>query len=137
MSLLNPLTKRLKSENTSLLWSSDLPAAPDPVGGPLKGGDPNTANKLSAAPIGVLTPPSTRGREMRLPAGLVKLELIWVVVVGSISRDDRNEVLSSSFLVLVMVKNESRRLPCSGKGVPFKSKIFWKFENEASPMSRV
>jgi hypothetical protein len=39
------------------------------------------------------------------------------------SRDDRNDVLSSSFLVLVMVKNESRRLLCSGRGVPFKSKI--------------
>lgn len=96
---------------------------PDPVGGPLKGGDPNAANKLSAAPIGVLALPSTRGSETRLPAGLVRLELICVVAAGSMSRDDRNDVLSSSFLVLVMVKNESSKLPCSGKGVPFRSRI--------------
>ena len=60
---------------------------------------------------------------MRLPAGLVRFELICVVVAGSMSRDDKNDVLSSSLLVLVMVKNESRRLLCSGRGVPFKSKI--------------
>jgi hypothetical protein len=94
-----------------------------PVDGPLIGGDPNAANKLSAAPMGVLVPPSTRGSETRLPVGLARLELICVVAVGSMSRDDRNDVLSSSFLVLVMVRNESRRLLCSGRGVPFKSKI--------------
>ena len=124
MSLLNPLTKRLKSENTSLLWSSGRPVAPVPVGGPLNGGDPNAANKLSAAPRDVFVPPSTRGSDMRLVASrLVRSELICEVAVGSMSRDDMNEVLSSSFLVLVMVKNESRRLLCSGRGVPLRSRI--------------
>ena len=94
------------------------------MGGPLKLGDPNAANKLSAVPIGMLAPPSVRGSETRLPAGLVKSELICAVVVGSMSRDDKNEVLSSSLLVLVMVKNESRRLLCSGRGVPFRSRIY-------------
>jgi hypothetical protein len=71
---------------------------------------------------------STHGRacatvNKRQPVGLARLELICVVAVGSMSRDDRNDVLSSSFLVLVMVRNESRRPLCSGRGVPFKSKI--------------
>jgi hypothetical protein len=122
VSLRNPLTKRLKSENTSLRGSS-VPVVLDLVGGPLSGGDPNAANKLSAAPIGVLTPPSTRGSETRLPAGLVMVELVCAVAAGSISRDERNDVLSSSVFVLVMVKNESRRLLCSDRGVPFRSKI--------------
>jgi hypothetical protein len=64
-----------------------------------------------------------RGSETRLPTGLVKSELICVVAVGSMSRDDKNDVLSSSALVLVMVKKESRRPLCSGSGVPFRSKI--------------
>lgn len=119
VSLLNPLTNRLKSENTSLRGSSDFP----PVGGPLKGGEPNAASKLSAAPNGVLAPPSTKGSETRLPAGLVILELICAVAAGSMSRCDKNDMLSSSVLVLVMVKNVSRRLFCSDRGVPFKSRI--------------
>jgi hypothetical protein len=32
-------------------------------------------------------------------------------------------VLSNSFLVLVVIRKESRRLFCSALGVPFKSKI--------------
>lgn len=127
-SLRNPFTKRRKSENTSLRGSS-VPVVLDLVGGPLRGGVPSAANKLSAAPIGVLllAPPSTRGSETRLPTGLVNVAPVCVVVVaaapGSISRDDRNDVLSRSVLVLVMVRNESRRLFCSDRGVPFKSRI--------------
>lgn len=122
LSLLNPLTNRLKSPNTSLRSSG---RAPVPVEGPLDGGLPSAANKLSAAPMGVLTP-STSGSEIRLPVGLVAFEaplLIWVVFEGSMSSEDRKEVVSSSFLVLVMVKNESRRLFCSSLGVPFRSRI--------------
>lgn len=122
-SLLKPLTNLLKSENTSRL-SSGLPVALEPVGGPLNGGEPSAANRLSAAPKGVVWPPSTSGKDTRLPAGLVILELIWAVDPGSMSSEDRNDVLSSSVFVLVIVKNESRRLFWSFRGVPLRSKIY-------------
>ena len=44
-------------------------------------------------------------------------------VGGSISSEDKNDVLSSSGFVLVMVRKESRRLFCSLFGVPFRSRI--------------
>jgi hypothetical protein len=43
---------------------------------------------------------------------------------GSISRAERNDVLSKSVLVLVIVRNESRRLFCSIFAVPFRSRIW-------------
>jgi hypothetical protein len=39
------------------------------------------------------------------------------------SRDDRNDVLSSSERVEVMVKKESNRSFCEAFAVPFKSRI--------------
>lgn len=86
----------------------------DPVGGPLSGGDVRAPKTLSAADA------EDNGSAIRLVAGLP----IANAVVGSMSNDERNEVLSRSVLVLVTVKNESRRLFCSVLGVPFRSRIW-------------
>ena len=75
--------------------------------------------------MGVLTP-SINGSEILLPVGLVTVRLAlpaWELFEGSMSRDDKKEVVSSSFLVLVMVRKESNRLFWSGLAVPFKSRI--------------
>lgn len=40
------------------------------------------------------------------------------------SREVKNDVVSRSSFVLVIVRNESRRAFCSALGVPFKSKIY-------------
>ena len=40
-------------------------------------------------------------------------------------------------MVLVKVRNESRRSFCAVFGVPLRSRIFWKLEKEESPMTRV
>jgi hypothetical protein len=40
------------------------------------------------------------------------------------SKDDKNELVASSVLVLVMVKNESSSAFWSVFGVPFKSRIY-------------
>jgi hypothetical protein len=90
-----------------------LPSVLDPVGGPLKGGDPSDPNILSDPAPGVID----SGRVTLLEPGLPSVK------GGSMSRADRNEVLSRSVLVLVMVRNESRRLFCSAFGVPFRSRI--------------
>lgn len=80
-------------------------------------------------------PPS--GRDTLLAPGLTRLPPACPVVGGSMSSDDRKDVLSRCVLVLVMVRKESRRLFCVAFGVPFRSRIFWKFENEASPINKV
>jgi hypothetical protein len=123
VSLLNPkLTNRLKSENTSRFCSPNRPLAPSPVGGPLSGGDPKAANRLSPAAVAPLMPPFTsEGRDTRLPPGLAKV--ICAAPGGSMSKEDKNEMLSNSVFVLVMVKNESSSLLCSVLGVPFRSRI--------------
>lgn len=80
------LTNLLKSENTSLLAS---PLAP---------------------PSSLASPVS--GRLGLLPPGLIKLlvgKVNEAVEEGSMSRDVRNEVLSSSDRVDVIVRNASRR----------------------------
>jgi hypothetical protein len=64
--------------------------------------------------------PSKLGSDTRLPIGL--MVDCTDEDPGSISSDDRNEVLSSSSFVLVMVRNESRRLFCSARGVPLRSR---------------
>ena len=46
------------------------------------------------------------------------------VDVGSMSSEERKEVLSRSFLVLVIVRNESKRLFWSFFGVPLRSRIY-------------
>jgi len=110
------------SENTSRFWDDSgplevLPSVLDPVGGPLSGGDPlSDPNMLSE-----FSPPVDRGSVVLLEVGL--LRIAPRVMGGSISRAERNDVLSRSVLVLVMVRNESRRLFCSSFGVPFRSRI--------------
>lgn len=109
-------TNLLKSENTSRFCPSfplALPSLLDPVGGPLSGGEVNALNTLSAAEA------EDNGSAMRLVTGLPTAKL----ASGSISRDVRKDVLSRSVLVLVIVRNESRRLFCSVLGVPFRSRI--------------
>jgi hypothetical protein len=84
------------------------------VGGPLSGGDVKALNTLrSAAEV------EDNGSAIRLVAGLPTAKLIG----GSMSKELRNDVLSRSVFVLVMVRNESRRLFCSILGVPFRSRI--------------
>lgn len=126
VSLRSPkLTKRLKSEN--LLAGSDLfieSEAPDEAA--VIGGGESAARMLSPA-----VPPGRS--DTRLLPGLVR----FATCPGSISSDERNEVLSSSDFVLVIVRKESSRSFCAAFGVPLRSRIFWKFEKEASPMTRV
>lgn len=97
-----------------------LPSVLDPVGGPLKGGDDplREPNMLS-----VFGPPGevNSGSAVLLEPGLPRVAPS--VMGGSISRAERNDVLSKSVLVLVIVRKESRRLFCSIFGVPFRSRI--------------
>ena len=88
----------------------------DPVEGPLGVGVERLAKILSLA----------EGSDILLPAGLIRLPPTYPVAGGSMSSDDRKEVLSKSVLVLVIVKKESRRLFCTAFGVPFRSKIYIK-----------
>lgn len=94
-----------------------LPSVLDPVGGPLNGGDPSDPNMLSDPAPGVID----SGRVTLLEPGLPNVAPS--VKGGSMSRAERNDVLSRSVLVLVTVRNESRRLFCSAFGVPFRSRI--------------
>jgi hypothetical protein len=72
--------------------------------------------------LSVFDPPGVdRGSVVLLEPGLPSVEPS--VMDGSISRAERNDVLSRSVLVLVMVRNESRRLFCSSFGVPLRSRI--------------
>jgi hypothetical protein len=87
----------------------------EPVAGPLDPGPVIVAKMPSACP---------RGRLIRLAPGLIKLPPAWPVVGGSISSDERKDVLSKSVLVLVIVRKESRRLFSMALGVPFKSRIY-------------
>lgn len=111
------MTNLLISENTSRFCPNSLPLALpsllDPVGGPLSGGDVKALNTLSAAEV------EDNGSAIRLVAGLPTAKLIG----GSMSKEVRNDVFSRSVLVLVMVRNESRRLFCSALGVPLRSRI--------------
>lgn len=111
-SFLNPkLTNRRKSEKTSRRgFSVRFSPAPVPVGGPL----PNIPS--------LIEPP--RGRIIRLAPGLTRLPPAWPVADGSISREDRKDVLWRSVFVLVIVRKESSRLFCTDFGVPFKSRIW-------------
>lgn len=86
----------------------------DPVDGPLSGGEPSTPSTPSDPPDGVIT----RGCTARLGPVAPTITLTG----GSMSSDVRNEVLSNSGLVLAIVTKLSRRLFCSGLGVPFRSK---------------
>lgn len=61
---------------------------------------------------------------MRLAPGLTKLPPACPVVGGSMSSDERKDVLSRSVFVLVIVRKESRRLFSIALGVPFKSRIY-------------
>ena len=51
------------------------------------------------------------------------LTVVMMVVVGSMSNDDKNEVLSKSSRVDVIVKNLSNKLFCSSRGAPLRSSI--------------
>ena len=126
VSRLNPkLTNRLKSENL-LIWSDLFVASEAPDGVAVMGGGESAARMLSPA-----VPPGRR--DTRLLPGLVRFAT-WP---GSMSSEERNDVPSSSGFVLVMVRKESSRSFCAAFGVPLRSRIFWKFEKEASPMTRV
>lgn len=99
----------------------------EPVDGTvISGGDDNAARILSPAAAPGMS-------DTRLLPGLV----MFAIMEGSMSREERKEVLSSSDFVLVIVRKESRRSFCAAFGVPFRSRIFWKLEKEASPMTRV
>jgi len=89
---------------------------------PLRMGELKTANMLSV-PLALPPLPTVAGRDTRLPPGLAKLPLLTVKVGGSMSREDRNDMESSSSLVLVIVRNESRTFFCSAFEVPFRSRI--------------
>ena len=88
----------------------------DPVEGPLGVGVERLAKILSPA----------KGSDILLPAGLIRLPPTYPAAGGSMSSDDRKEVLSKSVLVLVIVRKESRRLFWTAFGVPFRSKILIK-----------
>jgi hypothetical protein len=123
-SFLKPkLTNRLRSEKTSRRSPVRPPgaesAAFEPVEGPVDAGEVNDENKPSL-PL----PVTARGRETRLPPGLTRLPPSRPGPGGSMSRDDRKDVLSRSVFVLVMVRNESRRAFCCALGVPLMSRIF-------------
>ena len=121
MSFLKPkLTNLLKSENTSRLCPSGAPpAAPpdalDPVDGPLGPGPVILAKMPSPAP--------PIGSAILLAPGLTREPPACPVVGGSISSDERKELLPRSVLVLVMTSNASWRLLCVALGVPFRSRI--------------
>lgn len=103
------LTNRLKSEN--------LDAASAFVGVSVPEGVLDGGGEASAARIP--SPPVPDSRLTRLPPGLPS----WDCCPGSMSSDDKNEVLSSSGFVLVMVRNVSIRSFCCAFGVPFRSMI--------------
>src|SRR5258708_20183888 len=114
--LLPKLTNLLKSENTSLRCTSVFPPASlEPVDGPLGPGPEDTELKMPSPP---------NGRVTLLAPGLMRLPPAWPVAAGSISSEERKDVLSRSVFVLVMVRKESNRLFCEAFGVPFRSKIF-------------
>lgn len=60
-------------------------------------------------------------KPMEVVAG--SLAATWEVLPGSMSKLDSSEVDARSLFVLVIVKNLSRRLFCSGRGVPLRSRI--------------
>lgn len=67
-----------------------------------------------------------------------ELELGLIVLMGentfgSMSSDDKNEVVCSSSRVLVFVINLSTSAFASFRGVPLRSRIFWKFAKDESP----
>ena len=62
------------------------------------------------------------GNDTRLPPGLEVVAMI-LPAEGSISSDDKKEAVSSSGLVLVIVRNESSNPFCSVFGVPLRSRI--------------
>lgn len=62
------------------------------------------------------------GNDTRLPPGL-EVFAMMLLTEGSISSDDKNDAVSSSGLVLVIVRKESSRPFCSAFGVPLRSRI--------------
>jgi hypothetical protein len=68
--------------------------------------------------------PADNGRDTRLAFGLDKVPVRCAPPPGSMSREDKKEVPSSSSFVLVIVRKESSRLFCSAFGVPFRSRIW-------------
>ena len=92
------LTKRLKSENTSRRVWSDRFESELADGVVASGGEERAARMLSpAAEPGM--------RDTRLEPGLVML----ATRPGSMSSEERKDVLSSSGFVLVIVRKASRR----------------------------
>jgi len=120
------LTRRLRSEKTSRLPSppgAGLPfevSVPPPSGGVIipRVDDPPVALMSSegtdmADEFGVMMEPAETG-----PGG------------GSMSSEERKDVLSSSDIVLVIVRKMSSSPFCSDLGVPLRSNTFWKLEKE-------
>jgi hypothetical protein len=106
------LTNRRKSEKTSRFCPSNFVASPGD-------GDKTAA----AASVTACPPTSRRGRETPLAVGLM-VALIVVVVAGSMSKDDRNDVFDNSSMVLVKVTNLSKRAFASLRGVPLRSSTY-------------
>ena len=85
---------------------------------PLASGGDASAARMPSAPVPV-------SRFTRLPPGLPRFEPVKVDdCAGSMSSEERNEVLSRSVFVLVIERKESIRSFCCCFGVPLRSKIY-------------
>lgn len=73
---------------------------------------------------------------MRSPVGLEAAAAFEAPVDGSISNEDKKDVLASSDFVLVIVKNESSNAFCSDLGVPLRSSICYKQTLETRLLTR-
>ncbi len=114
----------MKSENL-LVWS-DLVVLSDPPDCAVASGGDDSAAKM-------LSPVLPCKSDTLLLPGLVR----FATDAGSMSSEERKDVLSSSGFVLVMVRKESSRSFCAAFSVPLRSIIFWKLEKDASPMTSV
>lgn len=97
-------------------------------------GDPKAARKGAGLPSdSVRTGVELRAGGVGRGAAGVPIE-VRIEVLGSISRDERKEVVSKSSRVDVVVKNLSRRSFCSVLAAPLRSRTFWKLEKDESPI---
>ena len=123
------LTSRRKSENTSRFGvgspKPDLDAS-EPVGGPLAGGGVKVPKILSEALELLWVAARRDGRLARLADGLVT-PVKDPLAGGSMSKVVKKEVACKSSLVLVIETKVSKRLFCSARGVPFKSRTYIEF----------
>lgn len=135
VSFLAPNGRRRRKSPKPPFFCASSPFAEPGVFARESGGDPRDARNGAdgpslSEPVGAEVRAGGTGRG----AAGVPIE-VSTDVLGSISREDRKEELSKSSLVEVVVKNLSRRSFCSVLAAPLRSRIFWKLENEESPIS--